>query len=77
MLTAEQEGKHLAGWALMELASLRCGLDGAWELGVTAAGHVFTARRADGAGEALTARDPRALWGLIAVSEEGRAVEVS
>jgi hypothetical protein len=73
MLTAEQEGKHLAGWALRELASLRRGLDGAWELGVTAAGHVSTAWRADSAGAPVTARDPRDLWGLIAASEEGRA----
>jgi hypothetical protein len=73
MLTAEQEGKHLAGWAVRELASLRGGLDGSWRLGVTAAGHVSTAWRADDTGSPLTARDPRDLWGLIAASEERRA----
>jgi hypothetical protein len=72
MLTAAQEGKHLAAWAVEELAALRRDL-GAWEFGVTAARLAFMAWRADGTRERLTADDPRQLRGLIAASEEGRA----
>ncbi|MCW2929812.1 MAG: hypothetical protein JWM19_774 [Actinomycetia bacterium] len=73
MLTAAQEEKYLAAWALEELAALRRDLGDTWEFGVTAAELAFRAWRADGTGERLTADDPRQLGGLIAAREEDRA----